>query len=252
MELEITIGFALFLFVVQFVSYFVKGLAGFGDPLISNPMLSMTTMQNNQITPMNLLMNWPLNLYIAFKNRKAFSIKSTIPMIVCILIGMIPGLLLLKYAASWVLKALLGLVIVVCGIEMLTRKESVQSAGNPIIMALVSIASGFTAGLYGINLFFVAYIERTGYVNRNQFRGQMCFIFFIENTIRLLIYIFTGFYTLTIIKLALISAVGVVFGMFFGSRVDSKLSEATIRRVITIVFICAGLSTLVKALIFKI
>ncbi len=80
----------------------------------------------------------------------------------------------------------------------------------------------------------------------------MCFIFFIENTIRLLIYIFTGFYTLDIIKLALISAVGVVFGMFFGSRVDSKLSEAAIKRIITIVFICAGLSTLVKALVFKI
>lgn len=250
--MELTIGFALFIFAVQFCSYFVKGLAGFGDPLISNPMLSLTTLQNNQITPMNLLMNWPLNFYISFKNRKAFSMKATIPMLCCILAGMIPGLLCLKYAASWILKAFLGLVIVICGIEMLTRKESVRSSGNPIVMAIVSMASGFTAGLYGINLFFVAYIERTGYVNRNQFRGQMCFIFFIENTIRLLIYIFTGFYTMDIIKLALISAVGVVCGMFLGSRVDSKLSEATVRKVITIVFICAGLSTLIKAVIFKI
>lgn len=250
--MEITIGFAIFLFVVQFCSYFVKGVAGFGDPLISNPMLSMTTLQNNQITPMNLLMNWPLNFYIAFKNRKSFSIKSTLPMIACILIGMIPGMLLLKYAASWILKAALGLLIVVCGVEMLTRKESAKTSGNPVVMALVSVASGFTAGLYGINLFFVAYIERTGYVNRSQFRGQMCFIFFIENTIRLIIYIFTGFYTLSVIKLACISALGVVCGMLLGNRVDSKLSEATVRRVITVVFICAGVSTLIKALIFKI
>lgn len=250
--MEITIGFALFLFFVQFCSYFVKGIAGFGDPLISNPMLSMTDMQNNQITPMNLLMNWPLNFYIAFKNRKAFSIKSTIPMLICILIGMIPGMLFLKYATSWILKAALGLLILICGAEMLTRKESSGSSGNPVIMALVSIASGFTAGLYGINLFFVAYIERTGYVNRSQFRGQMCFIFFIENTVRLIIYIVTGFYTVDIIKMACISAVGVVCGMFLGSRVDSKLNEATVRRIITIVFMCAGLSTLIKALIFKI
>ena len=249
---EITVGFVLFVFAIQFCSYFVKGLAGFGDPLISNPMLSLTALQNNQITPMNLLMNWPLNLYISFKNRKEFSVKSTIPMIVCILIGMVPGLLCLKYAASWKIKALLGLVVVICGVEMITRKESAKSSGNGIVMALVSMASGFTAGLYGINLFFVAYIERTGYVNRNQFRGQMCFIFFIENTIRLLIYIFTGFYTVDILKLAVISAAGVICGMFFGSRVDSKLSEAAVRRIITIVFICAGLSTLVKAVIFKI
>ena len=137
--MEITIGFVLFVFAVQFCSYFVKGLAGFGDPLISNPMLSLTTLQNNQITPMNLLMNWPLNLYISFKNRKEFSVKSTIPMIVCILMGMLPGLLCLKYAASWKIKALLGLVVVICGVEMLTRKESAKSSGNGIVMALVSM-----------------------------------------------------------------------------------------------------------------
>jgi len=250
--MELTIGFALYLFVVQFCSYFVKGLAGFGDPLISSPLLSLTKMQNSEITPMNLLMNWPLNFYISFKNRKAFSVKSTVPMIVCILIGMFPGMLCLKYGSSWVLKAALGLLILGCGIEMLTRKESKTGSGNPVIMAIVSVASGFTAGLFGINLFFVAYIERTGYVNRNQFRGQMCFIFFIENTIRLISYIIGGFYTADILKLAVVSAFGVAGGMFLGSRVDSKLSEATIRRVIIIVFMCAGVSTLIKALLFKI
>ena len=60
--MEITVGFVLFVFAVQFCSYFVKGLAGFGDPLISNPMLSLTTLQNNQITPMNLHMLQPHRL----------------------------------------------------------------------------------------------------------------------------------------------------------------------------------------------
>ena len=246
----ITVGFAVFLFVVQFASYFVKGLAGFGDPLISNPCLSLTEMTNSQITPMNLLMNWPLNLYIAFKNRKSFSARACIPMIVCILAGMIPGIACLKFGQSEILKAGLGLLIVFCGIEMLTRKESKVSHGNPIIMALVSMASGFTAGLYGINLFFVAYIERTGYVNRNQFRGQMCFIFFIENTVRLFLYIFVyKMYTAIILQAAVISAVGVAAGMFLGSRVDKRLSENFVHKLIMVVFIVAGLSTLIKALL---
>lgn len=248
--ITITVGFAVFLFFVQFISYFVKGLAGFGDPLISNPCLSMTSMTMDQITPMNLLMNWPLNLYIAVKNRKAFSMRQCAPMIICILIGLVPGIACLKYGQSQVVKALLGLVIVFCGFEMLTRKESATHHGNPIVMALVSIASGFTAGMFGINLFFVAYIERTGYVNRNQFRGQMCFIFFIENTIRLLLYIFVyKMYTLLILKLAVISAFGVASGMFVGSRVDRRLSDKSIHKFIMIVFIVAGLSTLIKALL---
>lgn len=246
----ITLGFAVFLFCVQFASYFVKGLAGFGDPLISNPCLSMTAMTGDQYTPMNLLMNWPLNLYIAFKNRKAFSMRQCAPMICCILAGMLPGVACLKYGQSQVIKAALGLVIVFCGVEMLTRKESKNHHGNPIVMALVSIASGFTAGLFGINLFFVAYIERTGYVNRNQFRGQMCFIFFIENTVRLFLYIFIyKMYTPIILQLACISAVAVVCGMFCGSHIDKRLSDEMVHKIIMIVFIVAGLSTFIKAVL---
>ncbi len=249
--MELTLQFILFIVVVQFCAAFVKGLAGFGDPLISSPLLSLTSLQNNQITPANLLLQWPFNGYITIKNRKAFSIKETIPMLVFILIGMVPGLFLLKYGTSWIIKALLGLVIIICGVEMLTRKESTKTSGNFIAMALVSIASGFSAGMFGINLFFVAYIERTGYVDRKQFRGQMCFIFFIENTVRFFIYIFTGFYTLEVLELALFSAIGYIIGFFTGSRVDSRLSEKTIKTVITIVFIFAGLSTLIKAAVFK-
>ena len=193
--MELTAGVIIFLIVVQFAAYFVKGITGFGDPLISQPMLSLTTMESNEITPLNLLLNWPVNFYMAFTNRKSFSVKNTIPMISFLLIGMIPGMLLLKYASSWIMKAILGLLILLIGVEMLTRKESTASGGNPIVMALVSLASGFTAGLFGISLFFVAYIERTGYVNKNQFRGQMCFIFAIENTVRVIVYILAGLYT---------------------------------------------------------
>lgn len=255
--MEITFGLGLFVFAVQFCSFFVKGIAGFGDPLIAQPLLSMTQMNtSSQISPLNLLMQWPLNLYISFKNRKKFSIAKTLPMIICILIGMGGAMIFLKKLTenseyTWILKAGLGLLIVFCGIEMLTRKPSTKHKGNPVVMALVSIASGITAGLYGINLFFVAYIERTGYVDRDQFRGQMCFIFFIENTIRLIIYICTGIYTAFLLKLALISIFGVAAGMFVGTHVDKRLSEKTVHKIITIVFIVAGLSTVVKALIWK-
>lgn len=259
--MEITIGFAIFVFLVQFISFFVKGIAGFGDPLISQPLFSMSKMNTStQISPLNLLMQWPLNLYISIKNRKRFSIKKTLPMIICILIGMLSAMFLMKGLSAWleergftwILKAGLGALIVFCGVEMLTRKPSTKHKGNFVTMALVSICSGITAGLYGINLFFVAYIERTGYVDREQFRGQMCFIFFIENTVRLIIYIATGIYNMFLIKIALISILGVAAGMFVGSRVDKKLSDKTVHRIIMITFIVAGLSTLVKALIWKI
>ena len=240
-------GFVIFLVVVEFCAYFVKGIAGFGDPLISQPMLSLTQMSPSEIGPMNLLLNQPMNLYMAYTNRKSFSIKKTIPMIVFILIGLVPGIICLKYASSWILKAVLGLVILFIGIEMLTRKESASSKKNPVIMALVALVSGFSAGLFGIGIFFVAYIERTGYVDRRQFRGQMCFIFLIEGTARLLLYIIAGLYTPSILRTAVIAAIAGFAGLFCGSRVDTRLSEAMVKKIIIIVFMCAGLSAFIWA-----
>jgi len=245
--MELTAGFIAFIMIVDFCAYFVKGIAGFGDPLISQPLLSLTQMSPSEIGPMNLLLNQPMNLYMSYTNRKSFSIKKTIPMVAFILVGLVPGIICLKYASSWILKAMLGLVILFIGIEMLTRKESTNAKKNPVVMALVALASGFFAGLFGIGIFFVAYIERTGYVDRRQFRGQMCFIFFIEGTARILLYVIAGLYTPVILKAAVFAAVAGFAGLFCGSRVDTRLSEATVKKIIIIVFMCAGLSAFIWA-----
>lgn len=253
--MEITFGFVVFLLVVEFGAFFIKGIAGFGDALVSPPLLSLTELTPTQIGPMNLLLNWPVNLYIAFKNRKSFSIKKTIPIIVFILIGQIPGIIYLKYASSWVLKAALGLVVLLIGIEMLTRKEpgkvKEKTKRSAVVMALVSLVTGFFAGLFGISILVVAYIERTGYIDKNQFRGQVCFVFFIENTARIILYVITGLYNADIFKLSLIAAIGGFAGIIAGSKVDTKLSEVAVKRIIIIVFMCAGLSALVWALISR-
>ena len=249
--MEFTAEFIIFLLIVEFGSYFIKGIAGFGDALISPPLLSLTKMKPSEISPMNIFLNLPMNFYLAYTNRKHFSAKKMIPIIVCVLIGLVPGIICLKYASSWVVKAALGLVILFVGIEMLTRKEKQNAKRNPVTMVIVSLISGFVGGMFGIGILIVGYIERTGYVNRKQFRGEVCFVFFIENSVRLILYIIGGFYTANILKMALIAAVGGFAGMFVGRRVDTKLSEATVKRIVIIVFMCAGLSTFIRAILLK-
>ncbi|MFP3043726.1 sulfite exporter TauE/SafE family protein [Treponema primitia] len=171
-------------------------------------------------------------------------------MLICILCGLFPGTLLLKYASSWILKAGLGALILGIGAEMITRNRSNPVNQNKIAMTFVSFFSGVTAGLYGINLFFVAYIERTS-VDRSSFRGNIGFIFFIENMVRIIVYILMGIFTKQILLLTLIALPGMVGGFFLGLRIDKKLSELTIRRIIITIFMLGGVSILLKALIWK-
>ena len=48
--MEMTLDLAIFIFAAQFIGYIVKGLAGFGNPLIANPIMAMR-IDNLQITP---------------------------------------------------------------------------------------------------------------------------------------------------------------------------------------------------------
>jgi uncharacterized membrane protein YfcA len=246
---ELTVHLGIIVFLVEFFCFFIKGLAGFGDPLISSPVLSLFT-GNRIISPMNLLLGTPINAYMTWRNRKQFSVKKALFMLICILCGVAPGTLLLKYASSWILKACLGIVILGIGIEMITRNRSKPVNQNKIVMAIVSFFSGVTAGLYGINLFFVAYIERTT-VDRASFRGNLGFIFFVENVVRVIVYIGMGIFTRSILVLTLIAVPAMAAGFFLGSRVDKRLSEITIRRIIIAMFMLGGISVLVKALVWK-
>jgi len=234
---------------IEFFCFFIKGLAAFGDPLISNPLLSMV-MDNKVISPMNLFIQTPLNAYMAWKNRKAFTIKALIPILISILCGVVPGVILLKYATSWVLKACLGALVIGIGAEMLARDRTNAVKSGKIAMILTSFFSGVTAGLYGINLFFVAYVERTT-KTREAFRGNVCFIFLVENVFRLIVYIMSGVLTKEVLVLALITMPGSFLGFFLGSRVDKRLSEKAIRYIIIAMFMAGGISILVKALVLK-
>jgi uncharacterized membrane protein YfcA len=247
--MDLTLQTGIIVCTVEFACFFIKGLAAFGDPLISNPALSMF-MENRVISPMNLLLSVPFNGWISWKNRGNFSMKKSLFMLICILCGIIPGGLLLKYAAAWSLKAFLGMVILGIGLEMISRNGAKPAGENRLVMAFVSFCSGITAGLYGINLFFVAYVERTT-KNRAAFRGSVCFIFLIESVFRIIAYTVMGIFSRHVLLLSFVSLPGSVAGFFIGSRVDTKLSEEAIRRIVIAMFMFGGLGILAKAVLSR-
>lgn len=247
MEFDVTSS--ILIFIIYFTGFFIKGLAGFGDPLITTPALSLF-LDNLVITPNNLILSIPSNGYIVWKSWKTFSIKKALPVLAFVLLGVIPGSFLLKYAESRILKMCLGLLVLGIGIEMLTRNRAKPVSHNSVAMAIVSFCSGITAGLYGINLFFVAYLERT-VKGREAFRGNICFIFFFESVFRAAVYLANGIFTVDILIFSAISLPGMLLGLIAGGRVDHRLSDKSLRYIVILMFMLAGASILVKSLIFE-
>lgn len=235
------------IFIIYFIGFLIKGIAGFGDPLVLNPSLSIF-LDNRMISPTNLLISVPINIYMAWSNRQHFYLKRIMIIVLAMLLGIIPGTLLLKYAASWILKVSVGIIVILIGIEMLLRKKGHERKSNRLIMSIVCFCSGVTSGLYGINLFIVAYIERNSR-DRNEFRGNLCFAFAFDNITRMIIYTVSGIITKEICLLALLASPGVVAGLFAGSKLDKRLKEDTVRLIAIMLFILGGVSVIAKTLL---
>ena len=235
----------LYVFVSIALAFIIKGLVGFGDPLLYTPLLSVF-LPNSTITPGLLPVSLVLNARVVWKNRNHFSPRLVLPIAAFVMLGIIPGTLL-QYGSPSALKLLLGLVIIAMGVEMLTRKPG---TGKPsaLLRSVMSFLSGVTAGLFGIDLLFLAYLERVSQ-RREEFRGNVCFIFILEGIFRTVLYLWSGMFTTQSLLLSLISLPAALLGMWVGSLLDRRVSDRLSHRFIIYVFILGGVSTSIYALL---
>lgn len=236
----------LYVLVSIALAFIIKGLVGFGDPLLYTPLLSVF-LPNSTITPGLLPVSLVLNARVVWKNRSHFSPRLVFPIAAFVMLGIIPGTLLLQYGSASALKLLLGLVIIAMGVEMLTRKPG---TGKPsaLLRSVMSFLSGVTAGLFGIDLLFLAYLERVSQ-RREEFRGNVCFIFILEGIFRTVLYLWSGMFTTQSLLLSLISLPAALLGMWVGSLLDRHVSDRLSHRFIIYVFILGGVSTSIYALL---
>lgn len=234
-------------FISVCAAFVVKGIVGFGDPLVSTPMLSVF-LPNSMITPGLAPVSPILNASMVWRNRAHFSGRIVLPISSFVILGTIPGIWFLKFGSPAFLKVILGLLIVGLGVEMLTRKPASNLRPNAVIRSIICFCSGFTAGLFGINLLFLAYMERIS-ASREAFRANVCFVFFLENIFRVALYWYQGMYTADSIFLTVIAFPAAILGMKIGAALDKKIDDHLAHRFIIYVFILGGISTIVCAIL---
>lgn len=240
----------IFLFISTLLAFFIKGITGFGNTLVMGSLFSFAV-SNKLTTPIDLILGLPTNIYIVWRERKNISLKIVVPLSIMLLCGIIPGTFLLKLGNDWLLKLIFGIVVIGMALEMLTRKSVKNEDGknNPVFLMMIGVASGILAGLYGIGALLVAYISRTT-DNKNQFRGNICFVFLVDNIFRFFLYLFTGILNKEVFFLALFLSPAVFLGMIIGIKVDSNMNENAVKKSIIILLILSGAILIIKSLLY--
>lgn len=228
-------------------AYIVKGLCGFANTLVFSTILSFRT-NNIDISPVELIVGYPANVIIAWKERKELRIKVWLPLSCLVILGSIPGAFILKNSNITSLKIIFGAVVMLAGAEMFLRgNQRKEAKSSPVLLGVIGTLSGVLCGLFGIGAFLAAYVGRTTDSN-SSFRGNLCIVFLAENTFRIIIYLMTGILSFTIFKTAIILIPFMLAGLAIGNHLSGILDEKAVRKAVTVLLMLSGISLIIKNL----
>lgn len=221
-------------------AFFIKGLCGFANTLVFTSLLSFGN-NNILISPVELILGYPTNIILAWKERRFIQWKVCLPLAGLTLLGSICGVLFLKNADASVIKLLFGIVVMLIGVEMLFRETyRRQLPQSKPLLIIAGILSGLLCGLYGVGALLGVYIGRIA-ENSRSFKANICIVFIIENTFRVIAYLIEHILAAESALRALVLSPFMVLGLFAGMFCGRFFNENGIKKIVIILLIISGI-----------
>jgi hypothetical protein len=233
-------------FIATICAFFVKGLCGFANTLVFTTILSFGN-NNINISPVELLLGYPTNAILAWKERKSIQWSICIPLSILVIVGSIPGALFLKNADTHVIKMVFGFVIILIGIEMLLREIRAKKVKqSKIILGMIGIFSGLLCGLYGIGALLGAYVSRVT-DDSHSFKANICIVFLVENTFRIILYTMWKIITFDVLKQAVSLFSMMLIGLFLGMISSKIVEEKMVKKLVSVMLMISGIALVMNS-----
>ena len=233
--------------VAALCAFFVKGLCGFANTLVFTTILSFGN-SNVNISPVELLLGYPTNIILAWKERKSITWSVCVPLAVMVIMGSIPGVLFLKNADTGTVKLLFGVVIIFIGLEMLLREFRTKKVKqSKVLLSIIGILSGLLCGLYGVGALLGAYVSRIT-DDSSSFKANICVVFLVENTFRIILYTLWGIITPSELRQAVLLVPVMLIGLMLGMVSGKVLDEKIVKKIVIMMLVVSGVALVVNGL----
>ena len=225
--------------IAALAAFFVKGLCGFANTLVFTSILSFGV-SNASISPVELLLGYPTNFILAWKERKSIRWEICLPLALLVVVGTIPGVFFLKSANVSSIKVLFGAIIVLIGAEMLwSDANGSRFKQSKFLLILIGILSGILCGLYGVGALLGAYLGKVTN-DSHSFKANICTVFVIENTLRIVLYTVWGLLTFDVLRQAVVLLPFMLIGLGSGMLSGKFLDERIVRKLVIVMLIVSG------------
>ena len=235
----------MYLWILAAVAaYFIKGLCGFANTLVFTSILSFGV-ANANISPIDLLLGYPTNLILTWKNRRSLDPKVYLPLAALVLAGSIPGAFLLKHVDARAVKVLFGVVVAALGAEMFSREYSKKRLrSSKIVLAIIGVTAGV---LFGVGALLASYVSRVT-EDGGSFKANISAVFIVDNTFRIALYSVLGLLTFDTLKTALLLLPFALAGLFLGMKCSSRMNESLVKKITSVLLVLSGISLILKNL----
>jgi hypothetical protein len=223
---------------IIFISAFVRSAIGFGDALIAMPLLAMTL--GIQIaTPLVAFAASTIAVTILARNWRSVDIRSAWRLILLSLAGIPFGLVLLRVAPEYMVKAILGVLLILYGLYSLVTPALpvIRSERSAYIFGFVA---GVLGGAYNTN---GPPIVMYGLLRRwppENFRATLqCYFLFTGLSI-LIGHGLAGLWTPFVLRLYLYSIPLIMLAIYAGGRINNHIPRDFFSRIVYAFLIVIG------------
>ncbi len=226
----------------------VKGVIGFGFPLIAIPLLS-TLLGPRIAVPVVAIPTLVSNVFLV--SRGGFS-RATAPLVMVlggIILGTPAGAMLITVLEPRVLSVLVGATALAYVLATAFRLTMLIPAAVKLPAApIVGVLAGVMGGVTGISSPLLASYLHLLRIEKREFVLWITIMFFVGNIVQVGSYFRLGLYAGPVLSASLLACLPMVAGTLAGLAMQDRLHPETFSRVVLVTVFLASLNLLARGL----
>jgi uncharacterized membrane protein YfcA len=212
---------------IVFIATVIRSAFGFGEALIAVPLLAFF-MPVRVAAPLAVLLSTTVAAVVVAQDWKHIHLRSAAGLVGATVFGIPLGLLLLTGAHQQLVKAILGILIVLFALFLLKARDAfrLEHEHKPLLL-LSGFVAGILGGAFGMNgppLVVYGSLRRW---SPQQFRATLQAYFLPASALGLIGYLSTGLWTRTVTHEFLISAPVMLPAVLLGRAINHRFSGVT-------------------------
>lgn len=227
------------LFLTVIFASTMQAVTGFGFNIVGAPML-MLFIAPKQVVSLSIFGALILNLMVIHKTRGQGNLRMVLPMFAASMLGILPGVYVLKIVDGSLLKLAVGAIVVLMSIAMASNL-SVNIRHERFASIVAGGIGGFMGGATSMSGPVVAMFLMNQQQDKAAFRANLVRYFCLGNIVTLGTLYYMGVMDTAVFRMIGYIVPGVLIGTWLGEKAFHRVSPVAFRRLIITVLIGCGL-----------